>query len=93
MMPDGEQPETEVNASLLRWVAVTGLATDYVTWRRYLVDSGWLVRDRARSWYRKATPDPSTTGVAFATEVDGLDVPGIFHEARVAAEARKRAWG
>lgn len=92
MIPDGEQPETEVNTCLLRWVAVTGLRTDYVTWRRYLVDAGWLVRDRARSWYRKANPDPAVTGVTFEPEVDALDIPAVFQVARAAEGERKRAW-
>jgi hypothetical protein len=92
MIPAGEHPEVEINRCLMRWLAVTQLATDYVSWRRYLVDAGYLTRDRARTLYRVSSPAPETTGVRFEPDVDGVDVETAIAEGRRAEAAKKAAW-
>src|SRR3990172_293110 len=91
MIPSGEHAETEVNACLMRWLAATRLVTDYVSWRRYLVDAGYLIRDRARSHYQLPTPDPEATGVRFEPEVNAIDVESVMAEGRRAEDARRIA--
>jgi len=82
--------ETAVNAALARWQATTGVGLDYVTWRRHLVDAGYLLRDRARTRYCPARPPEELSGIRFAPDVDGVDVPAVVEAARSEAVRRKR---
>ena len=78
--------EAAVNAAIMRWQALTGAGLDYVTWRRYLVDWGYLARDRARTAYAPAVPP----GVSFAPEVAGVDIPRLIAAGRAETERRRQ---
>jgi len=85
-----EYSEPEIDASLRDWIAWVGgrLEIDPVALRRYLVDEGFLQRDRRGSRYRACH---AGRGVfSFAAEVDAADPLAILTEARQESEARKQ---
>ena len=87
--PARELDETAVNEAIMRWQVATGVGLDYVTWRRYLVDAGYLTRDRARTVYAPATPPEELSGVRFSPDVHEVDVPALLRQDRDAIAKRK----
>jgi hypothetical protein len=66
--------EAEIGSTIRLWLGAVAvrLQTDHVTLRRHLVEHGYLVRDPRGSEYR--LHEPTTTGIAFESDVDAVDV-------------------
>jgi hypothetical protein len=84
--------ERELNRSLTEWVASTGLDAplDHVSLRRYLVEYGYLLRDRAGRLYTVRIDGNKT--VRFDSGIEALDVVDLIWACRTRAIARKRRW-
>jgi hypothetical protein len=88
---DGEYAEREVNDRLRAWLASAGamLDVDHVELRRWLVDTGVLVRDGFGRAYVRGAP-----GAAIASAIDmlsGRDLAALVSDAREAEAARREA--
>jgi len=88
---DGEYAEREVNDRLRAWLAGAGamIDVDHVELRRWLVDTGVLVRDGFGRAYARGTP-----GAAIASAIDtlsGRDLEAAVRDARAAESARRDA--
>ena len=84
--------ERELNGSLREWVASIGLdaSVDCVSLRRYLVDCGYLLRDRAGRLYTVRINGNET--VRFDSGIEALDVVDFLWSCKTRASARKRRW-
>lgn len=84
--------ERELNRSLNEWVASTGLdaSLDHVSLRRYLVEYGYLLRDRAGRLY--SVRINGKKAVRFDSGIKALDVVDLIWSCRTRAIARKRRW-
>jgi len=82
--------EAEINDQLQRWILEFGrnLPLEHVELRRYLVDAGYLTRDRSGSSY-KAQSDAGT--YSFDLSLRQVDLVELIAEARAERDARKRA--
>ena len=98
-LPAATASEPQVNASLK--LALAGpacwLATDHVELRRWLVDSGWLVRDGfGRAYDRVAAAALPAAQQRAAATMAGLDITPWVAEARERHQqeraARHQAW-
>ena len=88
---DGEYAEREVNDRLRAWLAGAGamIDVDHVELRRWLVDTGVLVRDGFGRAYARGTP-----GAAIASAIRALsvcDLAAVVRDARAAESARRDA--
>lgn len=87
----GPYGEEALNERLSAWLA--GMekksSLDHVTLRRYLVDFDFLRRDAAGKAYEV---NRALLQAEFASPVLDLDPHTVVQEARIAREARKRAW-
>jgi hypothetical protein len=93
-LPPGPSSERDINAALRAALdgAAGWLATDAVELRRWLVDAGWLRRDRFGHEYRRGDPTsllPSRQALAAA--LVGVDVEALATGARRAHAARRQA--
>jgi hypothetical protein len=87
-----EYTESSINTALESWLEAVGegVRIDHVSLRRYLVDEGYVVRDRAGSTYR-VLPS-SVWSDLFEPAVDAVDVVRAIHAAAAErTERRKRA--
>ena len=91
--------ESDVNAALKSALAQACrfMAVDHVELRRWLVDTGWLVRDGFGREYRRlagATLAPKLSGIAAALEgVSPMTWVDVQRTAvRTERELRRRAW-
>ena len=84
--------EQELNRSLKEWIASTGLdaSLDHVSLRRYLVEYGYLLRDRAGRLYTVRINGNQT--VQFDSGIEALDVIDLIWSCKTRAMARKRRW-
>jgi hypothetical protein len=87
--PGGEYAEREVNDRLRAWLAGAGamIDVDHVELRRWLVDTGVLVRDGFGRAYARGTP-----GAAIASAIralSGRDLAAAVRDARAADAARR----
>jgi hypothetical protein len=82
--------EAEINAELQRWILAfgTGFGLEHAELRRFLVDEGYLVRDKAGSEYRV---DPDGGPFSYDPGLRGIDLEALVGKARQEREARKRA--
>jgi hypothetical protein len=89
---DRTYSEAEINAELQRWVLEFGqnLPLGHIELRRFLVDGGYLARDKAGSSY-KVQSDSGT--FSFDPSLRRLDLVELVDGARAEREARKRAHG
>ena len=85
--------EHDLNVALKSWLANVGscLELDHVTLRRYLVDAGWLRRDRNGTTY-EALVDGNGEA-AFDPEIAGVNSSDLVRDARERAVRRKRTTG
>lgn len=83
--------EKQVNQTLDAWIEGTGQSgkMDHGTVRRYLVDAGYLVREKDGSSYQVSS---GQRGDLFATSVDQVDPLQAITSAREEIAARKRAY-
>ena len=81
--------EKEINRALEEWLADIGQAIeiDYVTLRRHLVDTGYLIRDLAGRSYRIGLD--AMAGL-FEPATDTVNPAAVIEEARRRKEERKR---
>lgn len=87
--PDRKYTEADVNAQIKTWLVDVGrsVGMDHVTFRRLLVDDGFLVRDDEGTAYRVGrAPDREI----FEASVDEIDPSTVIAEARAERERRKR---
>jgi hypothetical protein len=63
---------------------------DRVSMRRWLVDTGYVLRSRDGAAYQIAQPGPRPE--LFAAEVDQLDIPQVIAEARAEIARRKQEY-
>ena len=84
--------EQDLTRSLRDWFASTGLdaSFDCVSLRRYLVDFGYLYRDKAGRLYAVRINGNET--VRFDSGIEGLDVVDFIWSRKTRAIARKRRW-
>lgn len=91
---EGKSPysEQDLNRSLREWVASTGLdsSLDHVSLRRYLVEYGYLIRDRAGRLYTVRIHGNET--VRFDSGIQALDVVDFVWSCKTRATARRRRW-
>ncbi len=82
--------EQTLNEGLKAWASEVGMgiAVDHVTLRRYLVDAGYLCRDRQGTTYRVQIG--GTGEVRFERAVGSVDSAAVVHAAREQAAIRKR---
>ena len=82
--------EQSLNEGLKAWASAVGMgiAVDHVTLRRYLVDAGYLCRDRQGTNYRVQIG--GTGEVRFEPSVGSVDSAAVIHSARRQAAIRKR---
>ena len=97
--PDAALRETDVNAALKRCLAdeCRFLDVDHVELRRWLVDTGWLVRDGfGREYRRVAAADLSPELATVAAALQTIDPPRWVAGVRAAdvqqRAERRRAW-
>ena len=78
--PGRDYTEAELNEGLVAWLLQVGrnLEVDYVSLRRYLVDTGFIVRDPAGRCYR-VNRDPSVD--LFEAGIEQIDPVGVLEEA------------
>jgi hypothetical protein len=81
-----------VNAALLRWQAALAIGLDYVSWRRLLVDAGYLCRDRARTAYSVAQPTEETTGIRFTPDIEEIIPMQVVEDFRREAAAKREEY-
>lgn len=81
LVPNARYSETEINERLMRWrrTVARGLEIDHVTLRRYLVDEGYVQRDRDGTSYRTAPSAPQL----FDPEVEDLDPREVVSSAEL----------
>ena len=81
--------EKEVNQVVGEWLDGIGQAIeiDYVTLRRHLVDTGYLIRDLAGTSYRVSL---EAMAELFEPAADKVDPATVVEEARSRREQRKR---
>lgn len=91
--------EADVNVALKRCLADEGsfLDVDHVELRRWLVDSGWLVRDGFGRQYQRVSPaDLPADSAPIAAALVSLDTPrwvgGIRAAEAQQRTARRQAW-
>jgi hypothetical protein len=84
--------EAEVNWALLHWRSAFGLELDHVSWRRLLVDAGYLQRDRARTVYSVAQPSEERTGVRFTPDVEEVVVLQVADDFRREAASKREGY-
>ena len=89
--PDRIYNEAQINIQLEQWLEQIGttLFVDHVKLRRYLVDAGYLRRDRAGRAYRV---NGAKVTEGFEAGIDSLDPSAIVESAREQAERRKQAY-
>ncbi len=89
---DAEYSELEINERLRTWNrdVAPEIDCDHVTLRRLLVDYGELERTADGSRYRVGFP---VRPVAFALEIDGLDLPATIAAYRMEQARNRRAGG
>jgi hypothetical protein len=90
--PTTNLTESELNEGLQAWLNDVWEAggLDHVTLRRWLVDTGYLTRDRDGASYRIA---PSTAApYAFEEEIKQLHLPEVLEAAKKELEERKRRY-
>ncbi len=87
--PGREYSEKEINGAMEDWLVGIGQAIeiDYVTLRRHLVDTGYLIRDLAGISYRVGLE--AMAGL-FEPTADAVDPAAVVEEARSRREQRKR---
>ena len=83
--------EKTLNTKLINWLSEMGadLAIDHVTLRRYLVDFGFLERDRAGNHY---SVRDSELKRLFDPSVFDLNLYMIVGQAQADREAKRRQW-
>lgn len=88
--PERVYSEAEINDQLQRWILEFGrnLPLGHVELRRFLVDTGYVARDKAGSSY-EARPDSGT--FSFDPSLHQMDLVGLLAEARAERAARKLA--
>ena len=86
----GSYTERDLNDTLRAWLAGIGDAVelDHVTLRRYLVDAGYVSRDRTGSRYEACLGGGG--GASFDPEINAVDLSSLIRDARERAERRKR---
>jgi hypothetical protein len=86
---DRKYTEADVNEEIKAWLADVGrsVGLDHVTFRRLLVDDGFLVRDDGGAAYRIGS---APFQEVFEASVDGIDPSAVIAEARVDREHRRR---
>lgn len=89
LLADDRYSEAGVNEAITGWLRSSGAATllDHSTLRRYLVDAGYLRRDRAGLHY---CVDREALGRDFEQPVLLLDAREIVRQARAERAARKQ---
>ncbi len=89
--PGRDYSEKEVNQVVEEWLAGIGQAIeiDYVTLRRHLVDTGYLIRDLAGRSYRVGL---EAMADLFESATDTVDPVAVIEEARTRKEQRKRQY-
>ena len=82
--------ERELNGSLDAWAASIGVdaSLDRVSLRRYLVESGYLLRDDAGTRYTVRLE--GNEAVSFDEDVEALDVVDFVRSSKARANDRKR---
>lgn len=90
---DGPLAEREVNDALKIQLAgaASFLDTDHVELRRWLVDTGWLVRDGFGREYRRVPPRALNAGSRALASALALIEPEHWCAAQRAAKANERA--
>jgi hypothetical protein len=98
-LPGTPMSERDVNEALKARIsgAVSFLDTDHVELRRWLVDTGWVVRDGyGRKYQRVAVAALPTTLQPLGSALEGVDTDMIAAATRATysaeREARQRAW-
>lgn len=88
--PERTYTEAEINAELQRWILEFGrdLPLGHAELRRFLVDAGYLTRDKAGSSYMV---EPDSGSFTYDGSIHQLDIVQLVAEARAAREARRRA--
>ncbi|MDQ4074778.1 MAG: DUF2087 domain-containing protein [Chloroflexota bacterium] len=83
--------EQAVNVQLIEWSNLVGrtIELDYVTLRRFLMDAGYLRRDRADRTYRV---DATAKAELFEVEIETINPVAVVEEAHRRAEEWKRAY-
>lgn len=82
--------EHDINVHLSAWLdGIASRSLDYVTLRRYLVDYGFLIRERSGAWYRLMESRVSET---VDVEARTIKVHEIFDDVRRERDARRRAY-
>lgn len=91
LTPDREYTEKEINAQLQKWVLQygAGLAIDYTSLRRYLVDAGFFSRDSAGTSYQINT---SGREISFDPEILDIDLQEVISAARQEKLAKKHQY-
>jgi hypothetical protein len=82
--------EAEIGTTIRLWLGAVAvrLQTDHATLRRHLVEQGYLVRDPWGSEYR--LHEPTTTGIAFESDVDFVNVLSLVIAATEQMQRRRR---
>jgi len=88
--PERSYDEAEVNAELQRWILEFSqdLPLGHVELRRFLVDAGYLMRDKAGLTYRV---QPGSGIFTFDASLRELDLVALVADARAKREAQRRA--
>jgi hypothetical protein len=89
--PERSYDEAEVNAELQRWILEFGqdLPLGHVELRRFLVDAGYLMRDKAGLSYRVQAGSGIFT---FDASLRELDLVALVADAKAKREAQRRAY-
>jgi hypothetical protein len=89
--PERTYSEAEFNSELQRWILEFGqdLPLGHVELRRYLVDAGYVARDKAGSAYGVR---PDSGPFTFDASLWDLDLVGLVTKTKAEREARKRAF-
>lgn len=86
--PDRERDRVSLLEGLEAWLALVEVEIDAVSLRRYLVDDGYLERDRAGLRYVPRLAGRG--GPRFEPDVDGIDVRQLLRHERIRIEAERR---
>jgi hypothetical protein len=83
--------EAELNEGLVKWLSQVGrtVEVDHVSLRRYLVDAGYITRDRAGRRYRV---NRKQTAGLFEAGIEEINPVAVVEEAYREAEERKRKY-
>jgi hypothetical protein len=90
--PSATYSEKEINQRLESWITEISQMEDIdrITLRRYMVDSGYLLRASDGSSYHVVADAPRAG--YFAADVVGIDLCQVLDDARAEIERRKREY-